>query len=216
MQRPDEKKRALITATAARLFATRPFHKVRLEDIAAEAKVGKGTVYIYFNDKEDLYFSIIYEGFAQLVDGLREQLGPHPTQSAGPPETGDAPENGDGHRSPDASGLRPAQALRRIVTDLVRFAFQHPHFFELMRTVGVVKGHSESDWNRKREEWTALVVDTIRRGNESGATRDPHPELTALFIGGMVRSAMIFGAKGTDEADVRDQILRLVEHGIFA
>src|SRR3954452_19957283 len=207
MQRPDEKKRALITATAARLFATRPFHKVRLEDIAAEAKVGKGTVYIYFDDKDDLYFSIIYEGFAQLVDQLREQLGPHSPRGR---QNGDAGGTGDEHR------FAPTQALRLIVTELVRFAFRHPHFFELMRTVGVVKGHSESDWNRKREEWTALVVDTIRRGNEAGAIRDPQPELTALFIGGMVRSAMIFSPKETTEADVRDQILRLLERGVFA
>src|SRR4051812_30830480 len=100
MQRPDEKKRALITATAARLFATRPFHKVRLEDIAAEAKVGKGTVYIYFDDKEDLYFSIIYEGFARLVDGLREQLGSQSSPSADPLENGDR----NGHRHPASTG----------------------------------------------------------------------------------------------------------------
>src|SRR4051812_13319197 len=57
MQRPDEKKRAQIVATAARLFATRPYHKVRLEDIATDARIGKGTLYIYFDNKEDLYFS---------------------------------------------------------------------------------------------------------------------------------------------------------------
>jgi hypothetical protein len=85
-----------------------------------------------------------------------------------------------------------------------------------MRTVGVVKGRSESDWNAKREEWTALVVDTIRQGNQAGEMHDPHPDLTALFIGGMVRSAMIFGPSGTAEAAVRDQILRLLERGVLA
>src|SRR5437016_5748224 len=128
MQRPDEKKRALITATAARLFATRPYHKVRLDDIAAEAKIGKGTLYVYFDNKEDLYFSLIYEGFSQLIDRLREQIEPigPAVQSAAPP---DPPDN-------------PAawQSLQRIVTELVRFPCQHPHFFELMRTVGTVKG----------------------------------------------------------------------------
>ena len=82
MQRPDERKRQLITATAARMFATQPFHKVRLDDIAAEAGVGKGTLYIYFENKEDLYFSLVYQGFAELVDRLTAQLAEEPAVRA--------------------------------------------------------------------------------------------------------------------------------------
>src|SRR3954447_9427818 len=70
----DEQKRRTITATAARLFATRPFHKVRLDDVAAAAKVGKGTLYLYFKSKDDLYISIIYDSFASVLNHLREQL----------------------------------------------------------------------------------------------------------------------------------------------
>src|SRR5262245_18615534 len=40
---------------AARLFGTQRFHEVRMEDIAAEAAVGKGTIYRYFSDKDELY-----------------------------------------------------------------------------------------------------------------------------------------------------------------
>ena len=45
MQRPHEEKRQPILATAAMMFARHPFHKVRLDDIAAETHVGKGTLY---------------------------------------------------------------------------------------------------------------------------------------------------------------------------
>jgi AcrR family transcriptional regulator len=46
MQVPNEQKRRHITSAAARMFAARPFHKVRLDDIAAAAGVGKGTLYV--------------------------------------------------------------------------------------------------------------------------------------------------------------------------
>ena len=216
MQRPDEKKRALIITTAAKLFATRPYHKVRLDDIAAEAKVGKGTLYIYFDNKEDLYFSLIYEGFAQLVDRLREQIG-DPGEGGNGDVVDDDPARASRHNGAVVAvipRLTSVQALEQIVAELVRFAFQHPHFFELMRTVGGVKGHAESDWNRKRAEFTALVEGVIRRGVRSGELDDPHPELTALCIPGMVRSVMLFGRKGLDEAEVREQIQRLVKRGI--
>jgi AcrR family transcriptional regulator len=197
MQRPDEKKRALITATAARLFAQRPFHKVRLEDIAAEAKIGKGTLYIYFDNKEDLYFSLIYDGFLRLVERLRTQVAPAP--------------------APDGPAQTAAEGLKRITTELVSFAFGHPHFFELMRTIGpgVLKSNPHADWNHLRHELQTLIEDTIRRGIAAGELDDPLPQLTAAFLPGMVRSVMLFGPRCLSENEVRDQILRLLEHGIM-
>jgi AcrR family transcriptional regulator len=50
MQRLDEAKRKAITKSAARMFAARPFHEVRLDDVAASAKISKGTVYLYFKN----------------------------------------------------------------------------------------------------------------------------------------------------------------------
>jgi AcrR family transcriptional regulator len=190
MQRPDEHKRQLIIDTAARFFATQPFHKVRLDDIAAAAKLGKGTLYIYFDSKEDLYFALIYEGFARLVDELRTHL--------------------QGEQD------RPAvELLERIVRRLVAVAFQNPHFFELMRTTGaVVPGQIEPAWQAKRQEFQALVADTIRRGIAREEMIDPSPELTALCIPGMLRSLMLFGPAGIDEAVVAGQIIRMLTRGI--
>ena len=191
MQRPDEQKRQLIIDTAARFFATQPYHKVRLEDIAAAAKLGKGTLYIYFEGgKEELYFAIIYEGFAKLVDELRDE----------------APGERD----------RPVLArLEQIVRRVVAMAFQSPHFFELMRTTGaVVPPKMEPAWTEKRQEFQRLIADTIRRGVARGELDDPQPELTALCIPGMLRSLMLFGPKGIDEKTVCEQIMRLLSRGI--
>src|SRR5688572_22243770 len=74
MQRPDEQKRRDILAVAARLFGSKPFHEVRLEDIAAEARIGKGTIYIYFRSKEDLYVAIGRDEFTAMVGKLHDDL----------------------------------------------------------------------------------------------------------------------------------------------
>ena len=71
MQVLDQQKREKILRAAGSLFAARPFHKVRLSDVAAEAAVGKGTVYTYFDSKEELYVAVVYLGFEQLVDRLK-------------------------------------------------------------------------------------------------------------------------------------------------
>lgn len=46
-----ERSKAILDA-AVRLLRERPYDEVRVEDIAAAAEVAKGTVYLYFNDKD--------------------------------------------------------------------------------------------------------------------------------------------------------------------
>lgn len=193
MQRPDEKKRSLILATAAKMFATRPFHKVRLDDIAAEARLGKGTLYVYFENKEDLYISLIYDGFHRLVEDLRREVSPD---------------------DPAGKPLDAAEALRRAIDALVGFAFSHPHLFEMMRNVGEIKRLHAAEWKEKRREFMDLISAIIRRGIKAGQMSDPNPEMTAACLGGMVRSIMLFGPRDLGERDVAEQIYRLIARGI--
>lgn len=52
---------------ASLLFAHNDFHNVCMEDVAAAAKVGKGTLYNYFNSKDDLYYSILHYQLEKLL-----------------------------------------------------------------------------------------------------------------------------------------------------
>jgi AcrR family transcriptional regulator len=183
MQRPSDTKRRKISDTAARLFATKPFHKVRLDDVAAAAQVGKGTLYIYFKSKEDLYVSLVGEGFANLVEQLT-----------------------------NVSDLPPQEALTQIIRQLVVFSFAHPNFFEMMRTVPQLTNHSSLI--RMRKELSDLITKTLRRGVKQGIWSDPHPELTAIIIPGMLRSAMLYGPRELDQELLIQHILRLVVAGL--
>jgi AcrR family transcriptional regulator len=52
--RPDE-----ILAAALASFAERGFAATRLEDVAARAGISKGTLYLYFKSKEDLFEAVV-------------------------------------------------------------------------------------------------------------------------------------------------------------
>lgn len=71
-QRPAE-----ITAAALTLFARHGFAATRLDDVAREAGVSKGTVFLYFPTKEDLFRAVVrqellpnIELFEAAVDGF--------------------------------------------------------------------------------------------------------------------------------------------------
>src|SRR5262245_47172366 len=62
-----------ILDAASKLFGTQRFHEVRMEDIAAEAEVGKGTLYRYFKDKEELYLALLGRESTQFTRRLRDE-----------------------------------------------------------------------------------------------------------------------------------------------
>jgi AcrR family transcriptional regulator len=188
MRLPDDNKRRQILSTAAEMFATEPYHKVRLDDVAAKAGVGKGTLYVYFQSKEDLYFTIVYDALAKILSRLRTQLAGDHTCAL--------------HR------------LKTIVGELVEFAFQNPPFFELVKTLGVPKGNA--NWDAERNDMFNIIEQTIRDGVAAGELRDPNPTLTARFIPGMVRSAMLYGSNDLDPQALKQQICDLLEHGLAA
>ncbi len=56
-------KKARILAAAMEIFGERPYHAVKMEEIAERASVGKGTVYGYFSGKDELFREMIHESF---------------------------------------------------------------------------------------------------------------------------------------------------------
>lgn len=65
--RPEE-----ITAAALELFVERGFAATRLEDVAARAGVSKGTVYLYFTSKEDLFKAVVREGLVLPIAEMKD------------------------------------------------------------------------------------------------------------------------------------------------
>jgi len=62
-----EEKRALIIEAAAKVFARRGFASTLMAEIAIEAGIGKGTLYEYFDSKEDLFFAV-FEWFVKATE----------------------------------------------------------------------------------------------------------------------------------------------------
>jgi AcrR family transcriptional regulator len=57
-----------IVAAALQLFSNRGFAATRLEDVATVAGVSKGTVYLYFESKEQLFEAVVREAIAPNLD----------------------------------------------------------------------------------------------------------------------------------------------------
>ncbi len=67
--RPSE-----IADAALALFSERGFAATRLEDVAMRAGVSKGTVYIYFPTKEDLFRAVLRQGLLPNLEAMEQAV----------------------------------------------------------------------------------------------------------------------------------------------
>src|SRR5947208_14027052 len=81
-RKPDAGKRDLILRAATDVFSTREFHTVPVEDVATAAGVGKGTLYLYFPTKEQLFYATILEARDVLLVELASAIRGHTGEDA--------------------------------------------------------------------------------------------------------------------------------------
>src|SRR5438067_860238 len=154
---------------AARLFGTQRFHEVRMEDIAAEAGVGKGTLYRYFSDKEELYLDLLKRSSKQFLDRLHEHMG-------------------------RAGG--PREKLEACVAAIVSFFDEQPHLLDLIQRAEVLRDPNRAfPWQGTREELIQLMLDLFEDGKSAGEFIIRDPEIAALMLLGGLRSVIRFGVQ---------------------
>jgi len=69
---PDKKE--LILEAASSVFKRYGYNKTSIADIAQEARLGKGTIYYYFDSKEDIYVEILKEQAKELFQQIDEMM----------------------------------------------------------------------------------------------------------------------------------------------
>ncbi len=70
--REKERRRNEIIDAAERLFFKHGYDHVTMDDIAKEAELSKGTLYLYFKSREDLHYAILIRGLEILNRLIRE------------------------------------------------------------------------------------------------------------------------------------------------
>lgn len=162
---PDPEKLPRILEAAARLFAERPFHEARMEDIAARAGVAKGTLYLFFKDKEQLFRAMIAEALGRQLDETESRLA----------ETADAPEK-----------------LGLLIRESVRFSDRYPHYLELLYLLDSnTAGGKDPVIEEKRARYHALIEGILREIDATGGAIIADPGRSTIALLGMLHRIMI-------------------------
>lgn len=162
---PRRDRRTEIMRAVEKLADGRRFDEVVLDDIISQAGVGKGTIYRYFRDKDDLFFQTAMHGFEELCGVL----------------------SGVSTDGPFADRL--VTACERISSFFRR---RHAMFRMMHRPEWdrhAARPGLRSQWKARRRELVTALSAVIRQGIDEGAVRRDVPADTqAAFLLGMLRT----------------------------
>jgi AcrR family transcriptional regulator len=178
-----------ILTVAARFFATHRFHEARMEDIAAAAEVGKGTLYRYFKDKEELFFALLAKAAEEMDVRLGEAIG-----------------------RPGCARSR----LEAVVEAYVTYFDEHPHLFDLIHHAEAMHRPEEQfPWMRTRRKGFTLAKQVFEDAAAAGEFTVRDPELSVLMLLGGLRAVIRFGPRPR-ASDLARRIVEDFLHGACA
>lgn len=159
-----ELSRTHLLDAAEEVFGRKGFHETTLKEIAEQAGFAVGSVYSFFENKDDLFRQIYVRRGAEFMVGLRAALGS------------------------DAPAL---EQLHALVDHQVGFFRTHPRFARLyLRTSSATMPTQESAVDQavaaNYDESMALQADLFRRGQADGTFRAGDPEVLARLFSGIV------------------------------
>jgi TetR/AcrR family fatty acid metabolism transcriptional regulator len=175
-----EGKRERILDAAVKVFAKDGFYNAKVSQIAEEAGVADGTIYLYFKSKDDLLISLFEDRMEEINADLRGRL----------------------ERSPNA-----LDRLREVVKLHLELVQSNPHMaevicVELRQSSKFIKEYA----NPKFGEFLRLIAGAIADGQKSGELRDDlSPPLVARAMFGAldeIALAWLVRGKRSDKIDI--------------
>ncbi len=70
----NEDKHQRIINAALKVFAKKGFYNSRVSEIAKEAEVADGTIYLYFKNKDDILISVFETEMVKMISNMKKEL----------------------------------------------------------------------------------------------------------------------------------------------
>ena len=172
----QELSRTQLLDAAEEIFGQKGFHDTTLKEIADRADFSVGSVYSFFQNKDDLYVNVWLRRGAEFLPGFEESVA--------------AAEDG-------------LEAIAKIVDFEVAFLRARPSFSHLyLRTTGSLVPTSNEATSEKVLENAETVLqmqaDIIRRGQNIGDVRDGDPAVLSRLLSSMVQAFQSVDPELTD------------------
>ncbi len=172
--RERAQRRRDILDAARQEFFERGFHRPTVDDVAARAEVSKGTIYLYFESKEEILAHLLLEGLTLLLQEMEAVY--------------------------DPDSQTPEDALRALAYAYRDFCRAHPNYFRLIMAFD--RGRFEEAISPdlyqqvldQSLQGLALVAQTIEQGKEAGVFQVDDPWQAAGVVWAAINGVLVLMA----------------------
>ncbi|MDP3276286.1 MAG: TetR/AcrR family transcriptional regulator [Deltaproteobacteria bacterium] len=182
-QRPvidKAERRGDLLRAASTVFTTRGYHDAKVEDIAAQAGVAKGTFYLYFKDKRSV--------FVELVDSLFERISKAILRV-------------------DVAQDVPEQ-VKHNVRAIVAALLDEPETTQLLLSHAAGLDSEFHESLRAFDSGVrSLLTESLKDGQQAGIVAAGNPALYAVFAIGALKEVLVTSAASQQSVD-REGIVR--------
>ncbi|MGM0501277.1 MAG: TetR/AcrR family transcriptional regulator [Bacillota bacterium] len=186
-------KQEKIIAAATKLFSKQGASETTMKEIAAEASVGKGTLYRYFENKEDLTSSLVKTGFRNITAELKAEL---------------------------ITLDKTTEKIEKAIESQLEYYGNHRDFCRfLTREFWGYKNKFEENIKEIRNTYTVVIEEIINTGIEEGTFKDVDPEVAAVSLVGVVNITALHWFMFKDEFPVdkiKKEIIEIYFNGILS
>ena len=165
-----ENKHSKIISAATKVFAKKGFFTARISDIAKEAKVADGTIYLYFNNKYDILLSVFEEEVGKIVENTEKLLRVEP----------------DPRKQLEIFACQHLIAMKknRHLAEVIQI--------ELRQTHKIIKDYRDNKFSK----YTGVIAEIIKHGQKTGVYRpDIKPDLAKrVFFGALDEISRVWNA----------------------
>jgi TetR/AcrR family fatty acid metabolism transcriptional regulator len=192
MRDPDKPQQ--IIEAAVRVFARKGYYNSRVSDIAREAGIAAGTIYLYFKTKDDILVTLFRDKMAEFVGALRKAI-------AGEPDA--------------------ASKVRRLVSLHFRMLEENPDLAEVVQ-VELRQGQKFFRGASSQEigAYFALIGSVLEEGVAERRFRSDLPVkvATKMLFGAMdqMATSWVLGKRGYQLVDTADAVAEIFLQGVAA
>lgn len=189
-----ENKHSKIISAATKVFAKKGFFTARISDIAKEAKVADGTIYLYFNNKYDILLSVFEEEVGKIVEKTNKLLS----------NEEDPQKMLEIYTVQHLTAMKKNKNLAEVIQ------------IELRQTHKVINDYR----NNKFSEYVGIIAGIIKKGQTLGVYKsDVKPDLAKrIFFGALDEVSRVWNASLETNytiEEVADQVLTMFLAGIL-
>ncbi len=178
-----------IIKIAANLFSQKSFHDVTMDEIAEKVGVAKGTIYLYFSSKDNLYLEILEHTFGSIEALLEKEV--------------------------NTASLAP-EKLKKVLAIIIKF---YRGNIDVLKILSRDETHLIQEHHDLTEKWRLRRIELyekiIEKGIKEGSFKTRNTELAALILYGAVGAVMVFYDLDKSPEAIAEELYSEIASGFF-